>query len=341
MFNKIYEFLCNLLKQNYKLLIFIVCFYLVATYPVPYYIFTSGGISDLSDKFEIEGATEQKGSYNLSYVSQLEGNVITYLTSYIIPNWDLVEVELYQANGMESIEEIAIRDKLSLDSANQTAVMLAYEKAEKEIIINDVNYYVAYVMDYLESSELVKVGDVVKKVDDVEVSNFDSFFNYVETKNVGDQVNLQLLRNGNIINTLVTVKEIEGKKVLGMAFFEIFDYEVNPNIKLKFNKSESGGSAGLMTTLAIYDTLVEDDLTNGMKIAGTGTIDSNGSVGEIGGVKYKLKGAESAGTDIFFVPFGDNYDECVKIVKEKGYDIKLVPVNTLDDAINYLKNLKK
>ena len=62
-------------KESYKMIIFFIIFFLVITYPVPYYVFTSGGITDLSDRFEIDGAYEQKGSYNLSYVNQVEGNV--------------------------------------------------------------------------------------------------------------------------------------------------------------------------------------------------------------------------------------------------------------------------
>ena len=95
-----------------------------------------------------------------------------------------------------------------------------------------------------------------------------------------------------------------------------------------------------MTTLAIYDTLIPEDLTNGLKIAGTGTIEEDGSVGEIGGVKYKLAGAERDDADIFFAPTGENYEEAIKIKKDKNYKIKVIEVKTLNDAINYLKSLK-
>ena len=69
-------------------------------------------------------------------------------------------------------------------------------------------------------------------------------------------------------------------------------------------------------------------------------IDSNGNVGEIGGVEYKLKGAVNEKSDIFFVPMGNNYDECLKIKKEKKYDIVIVGISKIDDAIEYLENLK-
>ena len=91
-----------------------------------------------------------------------------------------------------------------------------------------------------------------------------------------------------------------------------------------------------MISLAIYNRLVDEDLTKGRKIAGTGTIDKNGNVGEIGGVKYKVMGANSGKADVFFVPEA-NYKEAMKFKQEKGYNLNIVMVKTLDDAIDYLR----
>ena len=72
-----------------------------------------------------------------------------------------------------------------------------------------------------------------------------------------------------------------------------------------------------MMALSIYGNLTNQDLTNGKTIVGTGTIDIDGNVGSIGGVKYKLIGAVKNKADIFIVPNGENYDEAIKIKKEK------------------------
>ena len=93
-----------------------------------------------------------------------------------------------------------------------------------------------------------------------------------------------------------------------------------------------------MLTLTLYSHLNEIDLTKGKTIVGTGTIDINGNVGEISGIKYKLIGAVNKKADIFLVPAGNNYKEAKKVKKEKGYDIELVPVKTFEDALKYLKN---
>jgi PDZ domain-containing protein len=80
------------------------------------------------------------------------------------------------------------------------------------------------------------------------------------------------------------------------------------------------------------------DLTKGLKIAGTGTIDDDGNVGEIGGVKYKLAGAVKEKADIFLVPNDTNYEEALEEQKKHNYNIKIVGISTLKEAIEYLKS---
>ena len=88
--------------------------------------------------------------------------------------------------------------------------------------------------------------------------------------------------------------------------------------------------------LTIYNKLVDEDITKGKKIVGTGTIDTEGNVGEIGGIKHKLMAANRKNADIVFVPEG-NYAEANKLAKAKKYDFKLVGVKTFDDAISFLE----
>lgn len=102
-----------------------------------------------------------------------------------------------------------------------------------------------------------------------------------------------------------------------------------------FKSSESGPSGGLMTALAIYNSLVEEDITKGRYIIGTGTIDKDGNVGEIGGVKYKIIGAVKKDADIFLCPV-ENLEEALEVKKENDLNIEIKGVKTLEEAINYL-----
>jgi len=126
---------------------------------------------------------------------------------------------------------------------------------------------------------------------------------------------------------------LDGKK--SILIYAICNYDYNNDIEFKFKASESGPSGGLMITLSIYEKYTKEDITKGKKIAGTGTIEMDGTVGEISGIKYKIIGASKSNVDVFFVPEA-NYKEAKKVVEENNYDINLVSVKTFKDAINYL-----
>ena len=340
MINKLFIKTKSFFRENYKVLIFFISFYLIFTFPLPYYVFTHGGITDLSDKFVIENGYKQEGSYNLSYVNQLNGNVFTYLLSCVIPGLERVNIDNYQINENESVEEMAIRDKLMLQNANENAVVIAYTKAGKKVNKTNIKLHVAVTYDFLESEEKIKIGDIITHFNGEEIKSFERLKELIESKNIGDYVDITFLRDNDSYTTKVKINDYEGRKIMGISFIDSYDLEVEPKIEFKFSDAESGSSAGLMTTLAIYDSLIEEDLTNGLKIAGTGLIESDGTVGPIGGVEYKLSGAVKGDADIFFVPTGENYEEAMKIKKNKKYDIEVVEIATFDEAIEYLRSLK-
>ena len=105
-----------------------------------------------------------------------------------------------------------------------------------------------------------------------------------------------------------------------------------------FKENESGSSRGLICALEIYNKITESDLTKGKVIAGTGSIDENGKVGAISGVKYKLKGAVSNKADVFIVPT-KNYEEALKIKEENNYNITIIEADNLHNVIDKLNNL--
>lgn len=339
-FKRFFSYILNFLREDYKIIAFLLIFYLVITFPLPYYVFTSGGITDLSNRFEVENGYVQKGSYNLSYVNQLNGNVLTYLISCIMPGMERVEVGNYQINEDESIEELAIRDKLMLSMANQNASMIAYTKAGKNPIQKNLKLYVMAFDSEFENRDEIKIGDILVKIGDTKIEKVEDLEDAVRVLPVDTYVKATFVRNDSEYTTNIKLKQEDNRKILGLYFYTYYDLELDPKITFKFSSSESGSSAGLMTTLAIYDTLIEEDLTKGYKIAGTGTIASDGTIGEIGGVSYKLSGAVKGDADIFLVPSGENYEECIKLKKERGYDIEIVEIKTFDDAIEYLENLK-
>jgi PDZ domain-containing protein len=303
---------------------------------MPYYISSDGGINDLSDRFTVENGYKSKGSFNLSYVLQLSANVSTFTISKFMPSWEVEKASEYQFNSKESVVDVNNRSRLMLDMANQNSTILAYTKAGKYVNIKGKKYFIAYITN--EKVNNLKVGDELLSVNKKENLNITEIREIIANS---DELTITAKRDNKQIEETIKIEtNEEGKKSLGIAFFELLDYEVEPKITFNFELNESGSSAGLMTTLAIYDALTPEDLTHGIKIAGTGTIDSEGNVGEIAGVNFKIAGAEYGKADIFLVPSGENYEEAVRIKKERNYKIKIVEINTFDEAIDYLNSLQ-
>ena len=89
------------------------------------------------------------------------------------------------------------------------------------------------------------------------------------------------------------------------------------------------------------DNATNDNVTFRSSNTSVATVDDDGNVGSIGGVKYKVLGAASGDADLFLVPAGDNYKEALRVKKEKNLNIEIISVKTVDEAIEKLSKLKK
>lgn len=92
-----------------------------------------------------------------------------------------------------------------------------------------------------------------------------------------------------------------------------------------------------MLTLTIYNAITDEDIIKGRNIAGTGTISSDGQVGEIDGIKYKIMGAAKNKMDIVFVPSA-NYEEAIKTKEKYNYKLNIIKVDNFSEVVEYLKN---
>ncbi|NEA85786.1 hypothetical protein G3I38_01755 [Streptomyces sp. SID7958] len=118
--------------------------------------------------------------------------------------------------------------------------------------------------------------------------------------------------------------------------------EDGKGIEVELKLADVGGpSAGLLFSLGIVDKLNGDgdggDLTGGRVVAGTGTIDADGKVGPVGGVPLKTQAARRDGATVFLVPKA----ECADARAELPRGLRLIPVTTLEGAVDALASLGK
>lgn len=339
MFNKLYDGFKYYLKRNYKDLIFLILFAFFMLYKLPYYIMVSGGTASVMDRIEIDNSFDSKGSFSMAYITEIRATPVTLLLSYIIPSWESYKISDYQIGENDNIEDILIRNKLDLWESQTAATKVAYDYASKEFIVKNSNIMVYYVYDDVTCD--IKTGDQILKVGSYDSIDTTILKDEINKTQVGESITLVLKRNNKELTTSCAIKEEEGEKILGILAYDLLDYDTNPNIEIKFKDNESGPSGGLLLSLAIYDSLVEEDITKGLTIVGTGTINIDGTVGPIGGVSHKFKASVKGKADVFIVPNGENYEEVMKIKKDKNYDIVVLGVDSFEDAINKLNALEK
>lgn len=336
MIKKIFNEAKTFLKNSYKDLIILTILLIAFSYEFPCYIDATGGAINVSERIEVENKYNSEGSFNMAYVNEYPGNIIFILLAKINPNWDIVKYEDALLEN-ETKEDDFNRSKILLNESVNNAIINAYELANKNVTIDSEKLMVTFVMP--DAKTTIKTGDQIISIDGETNLNFSKIRAIVTSHNVDDKLEIIVKRNDKEKKVYAIVYEEENEKYIGIGSSSVTEVTPDPEIDLNFKESETGPSGGLMTALAIYDSLTKKDLTQGLKIVGTGTMERDGSVGSIGGVKYKLAGAVKKKADLFLVPDGENYKEAIKIAKEKNYKIKIVPIKNLKEAIEYLENL--
>lgn len=191
-------------------------------------------------------------------------------------------------------------------------------------------------------------GDVIKKVDGKPVKEMtdvaelvtehkpgqDVVFSVVPVKEAAaaEKAGKEPTRTDDV--KMTTEKAKDGRAIVGIQAGTDHTFPFTIDIKLA---DVGGPSAGLMFALGIVDKLTPDDLTGGNFVAGTGTIDENGKVGPIGGIGMKTVGARAKGAEYFMTP----KDNCATAAKDVPDGLTLVKVNTIDDAVDALTDIRK
>lgn len=314
------------LKENLRFIIFMIILITVVNIELPYYIEAPGGTINLTKRID-ENYKKENGSLNMLYVTEYKGNIVTVLLSKIIKSWDLFEISNQQVSN-EDAHDIYVRNKVMLDNSINNATYVAYNYAGKNLTIKEIeNIVIATTKD-----NGLKIGDIILSIDDYEVENNKTIKEYLSSLNPGDKVNLKIKRNDKEETISITIDE---DKVIGIMLITNYIYETPDDLNINFRSGEGGSSGGLVLALGIYSEITDTDILKGRNIAGTGTIDIDGTIGEIDGIKYKIAGAVRNKMDVVLVsPY--NYEEAKQVVKENNYNIEIVCVKTFEEAINYL-----
>lgn len=300
------------------------------------------------------GDINDKGSFSLMTVAMAPATPLTYAIAHFKKYEEIMDLNLVRHTG-EDEEEYNLRQKTLMTDSQFNAIYVAFKKGGLPYTVEYNGIKVLNVLSKGAADGKLEPGDKIVEMDGQIVKKAEDLTAILNTKKENDKVKLVINRNDKLLDCTITLKIIPGdeKRIgLGISYSEI--KSIKTDQKVKINTEDIGGpSAGLLLTLEILNQLMDEDLTKGYTIAGTGEMHEDGTVGRIGGIEKKVVAADEDGMEIFFAPDDEitkemrkldptivsNYEAAVKTAKEIDTDMKIVPVKTVDDALLYLEKL--
>lgn len=230
-------------------------------------------------------------------------------------------------------EQVDVQNAAAMDGSKLAATVVALRASGYEIDDHPDGVRVVGVVSGSAADGRLEPGDRIIAVQDQPVEGAEQVRDTILGAEIDADVKFTIERGGDTHEVNVTASAAPDgprRPFVGIRLSDEFDFPIDVEIQ---TENIGGPSAGLMFTLAIIDKLGQTDLTSGRKIAGTGTVDLDGNIGPIGGIRQKLIAAAREGAQVFLTPQG-NYEEARQYAPG---GLSLVPVSTVDDALEYLR----
>lgn len=310
-----------------------------ATVPVPYVAQVPGPVYDTlggidgETIIDVEGRTpnDVSGELNLTTVG-VSGGGLSLVQA--IQGWFDDEVSVVPEESVYPPD----RTEEETRQANLDA-FLSSEQAAETVALGYLGYPVKVVVQGLAegspSKGALEEGDAIEAVDGRPTPDAKTLDDVLTSIPGGSTVAVGYTRLGEAGSAEITTKRAEERtgSLLGVMILEQPSAPFDVDIQVA---DVGGPSAGLMLTLGILDLVGEEDLTDGAVVAGTGTIDADGTVGPIGGIALKMAAADAIDADLFLVPAGN----CAEALAARDPGVPMARVATLDDALAALTDLR-
>lgn len=250
--------------------------------------------------------------------------------------------------GTTPSSQLSCQDSQQMVDATSTAEVVALRQLGYQVEENDLGAQLDEVAPGTPAAAAgLQCNDLVTAVDGVTVKTATEFTTAVHAAKPGQTIRITVQRIGSggkahtltVPATLTTVPAAPGtttpsdQAFLGVVSMTRTTYTLP--FKVNINVGGIGGpSAGLALTLGLIDLLSDGDLTGGHPIAATGTINLDGTVGDVGGVAQKTVAVRKTGAQVFFVP-----PQELKTAQSEAGSMKVYAVSTLQQALTDLESL--
>ena len=325
--------------QKNKVLKIALITYIIVIFPfgfvkTEYYFMSPGPPYQWNIEIENVETYEYDGNLYQLTVRRDEANYFVYAWARLNSQVDLYPREVILPDGVtpQELSEISIQNMVTSENV---AIAVALNSLDYEIESEGDGVLVVGLLDDSPVKDKLIKNDLIISINNELVRSASEFISMLRMYEIGDIVNIGLIRNEQeltIETKLIEHVEYENEPMVGFLASTpnqqfIFPFEVD--IK---TGNVGGPSAGMMMALNVYNLLTEADITNGKKIAGTGTIEIDGSIGPVGGVKQKVIAAKRANAGLILVPTA-NYEEASVFADD---NTQIVAVDSFDNALNVI-----
>jgi PDZ domain-containing protein len=334
----------------------LIVIYLFVLMPVPYYILKPGTAENIRPMVKLGAEDDgESGTLMLTTVGVYNANLSLFLWAKL-RHQEIQRKQNFRQKG-ESEQEYDQRQQFVMRTSQANAIQAAYGKLAIPYQLKSDGVIVLRTLENMPAANVFQSGDAIVELNDKPVTKRDELLKELEGKKEGDSLSISY-RRGDELRTaeltlapLPTEDEKAEKRIgLGIVTGDSLTIEANrPEQQVTIEAGAIGGpSAGLMFSLQIYNQLSPGDITKGYRIAGTGEITVDGKVGAIGGIQHKLAAANREQADIFFAPKDytnangnrvTNASDAEAAAKKLNAKIKIVPVSTMQEALDYLASL--
>ncbi|MGZ4681877.1 MAG: YlbL family protein [Acidimicrobiales bacterium] len=313
---------------------------------VPYYLLSPGSVRTTEDLIDVSGAQTypQDGQVGYTTVSVQHATALGWLVAHLDDS-----ISIYPEKailGSSTPSENREQNLQMMTDSKETAAAVALTRLGYDVNVTGTGAVIVQVAgstdDPVPATGVLSVGDTVVSVGDTPITKSDELVAAIAAHQPGDVVQLGVQpfkTDGSRTTetrsvTLGARPDDASKAFLGVSSStRDLDYHLPFQVSVD-SGSVGGPSAGLAFTLGIMDVLTPGSITGGHKVATTGTINADGSVGPVGGVHQKTIAVRNSGAELFLVPSSE-YDEAEKYAGS----LRVEKVDTVDDALRVLSTL--
>ena len=296
----------------------------------------------------LEFVTRYESDGEIMFVTAL-GSRLSLLDAVAAWLDDDVEVLTYEERfGVQTPSQQRDVGRRAMVSSKQIAEFVAFTRLgiESEFVYGDVvvdDVVCADVPDPQSACKLLVAGDTILSFGGIPTPTLPALVEAVMNRRVGELVALEVRRADTDVAVAVNVKLMASPDDINRTIVGFMPRDTR-TVKTPFEvgidtDSIGGPSAGLAFTLALIDELSQGSLTGTVKVAATGTMDGDETVGAVGAIPQKAVAARDSGAKLFLIPASQSAADIAQARRVGGAQMRVETVATLQDALDILRGI--